>query len=63
MQVHPSGARIADRYEVAGRPLIGGMGCLLYTSHEATRLWTQMGHAAYAQRAQQLVAQLENQGG
>lgn len=26
MNLYPSGSRIADRYEVAGRPLIGGMG-------------------------------------
>ena len=26
MQLYPSGTRIAGRYEVAGRPLMGGMG-------------------------------------
>jgi serine/threonine protein kinase len=26
MAIYPSGTRIANRYEVAGRPLMGGMG-------------------------------------
>jgi tetratricopeptide (TPR) repeat protein len=30
MQFHPSGTRIAGRYEVAGRPLMGGMGVVCF---------------------------------
>lgn len=34
----------------------------LSLAREAGRLWSKMGHAAYARRAQQLVTQLENEG-
>jgi tetratricopeptide (TPR) repeat protein len=35
----------------------------LTLAQQAARLWSQLGNAAYAQRAQQLVVQLEKQGG
>ena len=38
MQVYPSGTRIAGRYEVAGRPLMGGMGIVyLCFDHQEQR--------------------------
>ena len=38
MQFYPSGARIAGRYEVAGRPLMGGMGIVyLCFDHQEQR--------------------------
>ena len=38
MQFHPSGTRIANRYEVAGRPLVGGMGIVyLCFDHQEQR--------------------------
>ena len=51
MQLYPSGTRIANRYEVAGRPLVGGMGIVYlcfdhqeqrpvaFTKDEWTRDW------------------------
>ena len=38
INVYPPGARIADRYEVAGRPLMGGMGIVyLCYDHKENR--------------------------
>ena len=38
MDIHPPGTRIAGRYEVAGRPLIGGMSIVyLCFDHETDR--------------------------
>ena len=41
MPLYPSGFRIAGRYEVAGRPLMGGMGivylCFDHQEHQACR--------------------------
>ena len=38
MQFYPSGKLIADRYEVAGRPLMGGMGIVyLCFDHQEQR--------------------------
>ncbi len=38
MQFYPSGTRIAGRYEVAGRPLLGGMGIVyLCFDHQEQR--------------------------
>jgi serine/threonine protein kinase len=38
MNLYPSGALIADRYEVAGRPLLGGMGIVyLCLDHQTQR--------------------------
>ena len=38
MQLYPSGTRIANRYEVAGRPLVGGMGIVyLCFDHQEQR--------------------------
>ncbi|PKO20917.1 MAG: serine/threonine protein kinase, partial [Chloroflexi bacterium HGW-Chloroflexi-1] len=38
MNLYPSGARIAGRYEVAGRPLMGGMGIVyLCFDHDEQR--------------------------
>ena len=38
MQVYPSGTLIAGRYEVAGRPLVGGMGIVyLCFDHQEQR--------------------------
>ena len=67
MQFHPSGTRIAGRYEVAGRPLIGGMGivylCFDHQEQRPVALKTfkpgvfpdrAMGHTTNARRAQQI---------
>jgi len=38
MNLYPSGARIAGRYEVAGQPLLGGMGVVyLCFDHQEQR--------------------------
>jgi len=38
MSIYPPGARVAGRYEVAGRPLMGGMGIVYVCfGHEEQR--------------------------
>ena len=75
-QFYPSGTRITGRYEVTGRPLVGGMGIvyLCFDRQEQRPVAFKtfrpgvfpvraMSHTTNVKRAQQFVARLENPGG
>ena len=75
MEYWSSGTRIAGCYEVAGRPLLGGMGivylCFDHQEQRPVALKTfkpgvfpnrAMGHTTNVRCTEELVAQLENQG-